>query len=60
MITSQAHLGRLRIWLSGVREQSMMLKIINARMMIDAITARRTMMEFYRATSQAAKESAIE
>jgi hypothetical protein len=42
---------------SAVREQSMMLNIMNARMIIAAITAQRTMAVFYRATNKAAKES---
>jgi hypothetical protein len=46
MMTSQAHFGRLLIAVSGVREQSMMLKIIKARMMIAAMTATRTMTRF--------------
>jgi hypothetical protein len=58
IMTSQAHLGRLRMLFSAVREQSMMLNIIKARVIIAAITAQRTMDLFYRATNKAAKERA--
>jgi len=58
MMTSQAHLGKLLMLFSAVREQSMMLNIIKARVIIAAITAQRTMDVFYRATNKAAKERA--
>ena len=43
IITNQAHLGRLLILLSSVREQSMMEKIINAMTIINPITTARIM-----------------
>lgn len=58
MMTSQAHLGKLLMLFSAVREQSMMLNIIKARVIIAAITAHLTMDLFYRATNKAAKERA--
>ena len=58
IITNQAHLGRLRIALSGVREQSIMEKIVSAVITIAAINARRSMAIFYRAAKIDASESA--
>lgn len=58
MMTSQAHLGKLLMLFSAVREQSMMLNIIKARVIIAAITAHLTMDLFYRAINKAAKERA--
>ena len=43
MITSQDHLGRLRIWDSSVREQSMIEKIVRAVTMMIPKTATRSM-----------------
>ena len=43
IMTSQDHLGRLRIRLSSVREQSMIEKIVRAVTMIIPITAARSM-----------------
>ena len=43
MITSQDHLGRLRIWDSSVREQSMIEKIVRAVTMMIPKTAARSM-----------------
>ena len=45
IMTSQDHLGRLRIRLSSVREQSMIAKIVKAVTMIIPITAARSMVE---------------
>ena len=45
IMTSQDHLGRLRIRLSSVREQSMIEKIVRAVTMIIPITAARSMVE---------------
>jgi hypothetical protein len=45
IMTSQDHLGRLRIRLSSVREQSMIAKIVKAVTMIIPITAARNMVE---------------
>ena len=44
-MTSQDHLGRLRIRLSSVREQSMIEKIVRAVTMMIPITAARSMVE---------------
>ena len=43
IMTSQDHLGRLRIRLSSVREQSMIAKIVKAVTMMIPITAARSM-----------------
>ncbi len=45
IMTSQDHLGRLRIRLSSVREQSMIEKIVRAVTIIIPITAARSMVE---------------
>ncbi len=45
IMTSQDHLGRLRIRLSSVREQSMIEKIVRAVTMMIPITAARSMVE---------------
>jgi hypothetical protein len=45
IMTSQDHLGRLRIRLSSVREQSMIAKIVKAVTMMIPITAARSMVE---------------
>jgi hypothetical protein len=45
IMTSQDHLGRLRIRLSSVREQSMIAKIVRAVTMMIPITAARSMVE---------------
>ena len=45
IMTSQDHLGRLRIRLSSVREQSMIEKIVRAVTMIIPMTAARSMVE---------------
>ncbi len=58
IITNQAHLGKLRIELSGVLEQSMIEKIINAVTTIAAIKASRSMALFYRAARREARERA--
>ena len=45
IMTSQDHLGRLRIRLSSVREQSMIAKIVKAVTMMIPITAACSMVE---------------
>ena len=45
IMTSQDHLGRLRIRLSSVREQSMIAKIVKAVTMMIPITAARSIVE---------------
>lgn len=58
IITNQAHLGRLLIEGSGVREQSMIEKIMSAVTTIAAMKARRSIWLFYRAASSDASERA--
>ena len=58
IITNQAHLGRLRIEASGVREQSIIEKIMSAVTTIAAMKARRSIWLFYRAASSDASERA--
>ena len=58
IITSHAHLGRARIEPSGVREQSIIEKIVSAVMIITAMTAKRSMELFYLAAIKEASDSA--
>lgn len=58
IITNHAHFGRLRIAASGVREQSIIEKIMRAVTTIAAIKASRSMAVFYLAASNEASERA--